>query len=259
MKNPAEPDLDQRLFWRKAPPGRKPVMFQTWRQLLFLHWIVDPDVLSAELPDGLHLDLFEGKAYLGVVPFYMRNIRPRGLTTFPGLSNFLELNVRTYVHDDAGDPGVWFFSLDANNRIACAAARTFFKLPYYDAKMHSNEGDWVDYEAQRFGQNETATYRYRGDGDVRLAEPGSLDFFLAERYLLFAHNPSSGTIMRGQVHHHPYRIQEAKVETLSAAPVVWNGMKTPSGEPDHICLAADVNVQIFGLEVAGKKRSSRRE
>ncbi|MEM1296676.1 MAG: DUF2071 domain-containing protein [Verrucomicrobiota bacterium] len=255
MRSPAEPDPDQRLFWRNAPNHRKPVMFQTWRQLLFLHWTVDPEMLSAQLPDGLHLDLFEGNAYLGVVPFYMRNIGPRGLTTFPGLSNFLELNVRTYVYDDAGDPGVWFFSLDANNRIACATARTLFKLPYYDAKMHSTEGDWVDYEALRFGRQDPAIYRYQKTGAARVAEAGTLDFFLVERYLLFSHNPASQKIMRGQVHHQPYQLHEAEVEAMSVAPVSWNGMDAPTCEPAHVCLAEDVNVQIFGLEVAGESRS----
>ena len=252
MSTAAEPDLDQRLLWRNAPKGRKPVMFQTWRQLLFLHWVVEPEMLASTLPKGLHLDLFEGRAYLGLVPFYMRNIRPRGLPTVPGLSNFLELNVRTYVHDDAGDPGVWFHSLDANNRIACATARTLFKLPYHDAQMRSTEGDWVDYEAQRFGQEDSARYRYRGKGDATLADPGTLDFFLVERYLLFSHHPGSGAIMRGQVHHQPYRIHEAEVEAMSVAPIAWNGMTAPLGEPDHVCLAADVDVQIYGLEPAGK-------
>lgn len=254
MNAAAEPDLNQRLFWRNAPKGRKPVMRQTWRQLLFLHWVVDPGMLAETLPEGIHLDLFEGKAYLGVVPFYMRNIRPRGLPPFPGLSNFLELNVRTYVHDESGDPGVWFLSLDANNPIACATARSLFQLPYYNAKMQSTETDWVDYKAQRIGKQEAATYRYRGTGEATLAEPGTLNFFLLERYLLFACKPGSGKIMRGQVHHQPYRLHKAEVEEWSAAPVAWNGMPSPAGYPDHLCHADDVNVEIYGLEAAGKAR-----
>ncbi len=84
-------------------------MYQKWRELLFVHWTFDPDEIQATLPPGLRVDTFEGRAYVGVVPFYMRDIRPRFCPPLPWISDFLELNLRTYVFEESsGTPGVWF-------------------------------------------------------------------------------------------------------------------------------------------------------
>ncbi|MDP4593007.1 MAG: hydantoinase B/oxoprolinase family protein, partial [Beijerinckiaceae bacterium] len=115
-----------------------PVMFRQWRDLLFLHWEYPVEAIQATLPNGLFVDTFAGKAYLGVVPFFMQKIRPRFLPAVPGISDFMELNLRTYVHDKAGVPGVWFYSLDANQWMAVQIARRFFHLPYEYAKMKSS-------------------------------------------------------------------------------------------------------------------------
>ncbi|MEI6536644.1 MAG: DUF2071 domain-containing protein, partial [Verrucomicrobiaceae bacterium] len=106
---PRIPGDSQRLAARELQPG-SPVMFQQWRDLLFLHWEYSAAAIQATLPEGLFVDTFDGKAYLGVVPFFMRKIRPRFLPAVPGISDFMELNLRTYVHDRAGVPGVWFYS-----------------------------------------------------------------------------------------------------------------------------------------------------
>ena len=106
------------------------MMHHAWRDLLFLHWRVDPERIQRTLPPGLTVDVFDGAAYVGIVPFFMCDIRPRGLPAMPGLSNFMELNVRTYVHDAQGTPGVWFYSLDCNSRLTVWGARRFFHLPY---------------------------------------------------------------------------------------------------------------------------------
>ncbi|MFG0295490.1 MAG: YqjF family protein, partial [Maioricimonas sp. JB045] len=124
-----QPTPEQRLQLRERPPCR-PVMYQSWQELLFLHWRIDTDIIQRTLPAGLHVDTCDGAAWLGVVPFLMRNIRPWWFCSVPGISNFLELNLRTYVCDDAGRPGVWFYSLDASQPLAVWAARTFFHLPY---------------------------------------------------------------------------------------------------------------------------------
>ena len=187
------PDDAARLRARERPRGRA-VMYQTWDHLLFLHWKVEPDVLTPLLPPGLHLDTYDHKAWLGVVPFFMKGVRPAYCPPVPGISNFLELNVRTYVYNDQGIPGVWFFSLDASSRLACALARWRFHLPYRDAKMKAGVGEWVDYSALRYDQSETATYRYRGSGESHTATPGTLEFFLLERYVLFAYDQKRGNL-----------------------------------------------------------------
>ena len=111
------PTAAQRLAARERPQGF-PVMRQRWSGLLFLHWPVEISLIQKRLPPGLHVDTFDGQAWLGVVPFFMQRVRPIGLPPVPWLSWFLELNVRTYVHDDAGNPGVWFFSLDCDQPVA---------------------------------------------------------------------------------------------------------------------------------------------
>ena len=116
-------------------PRRRPVMRQRWRELLFLHWPIRPEELRPLVPPQLELDVFEGTAYIGLVAFTMTGVRPIGVPPIWGVSSFHETNVRTYVHRDGRDPGVWFFSLDAANRLAVYLARTFYHLPYYDARL----------------------------------------------------------------------------------------------------------------------------
>ncbi|MBC8149439.1 MAG: DUF2071 domain-containing protein [Verrucomicrobiaceae bacterium] len=149
-------------------------MFQRWSELLFLHWEIDPDLVKERLPDHLSVDIHEGKTYLGLVPFFMQKVRPRFLPCAPWLSNFLELNVRVYVHDQHGRPGVWFFSLDCNQPIAVELARRLFHLPYQHASMSAEPADgFRNYSCLRKGQEPPASYLYRGDGEVQHASPGS--------------------------------------------------------------------------------------
>lgn len=249
------PSLEQRLAARQPAAGRQPVMFQGWRHLLFLHWKVDQDALQALLPAGLTIDVFRGDAFVGIVPFFMCGVRPRFLPQAPGLSNFLELNVRTYVHDADGVPGVWFFSLDANCAPAVWLARTFFKLPYRHAQMSariSPEDGWVDYHSRCEAGSYDGHFRYRGSGEASEAPVDSLEFFLLERYYLLAHDPRRGRILRGQVAHAPYRFREAEVAEMDADPMRTQGILPIELGADarfhHACVADDVDVRIFGLE-----------
>src|SRR5688572_26394727 len=95
-------------------PDQQVFMYQNWHHLAFLHWEVPRAELQALIPPELTVDLFEGKSYVGLVPFTLTGVRPILLPPLPGVSSFHEINVRTYVHRDGRDPGVWFFSLDAN-------------------------------------------------------------------------------------------------------------------------------------------------
>src|SRR5262245_8401046 len=133
------PDLTERLTARSRPQGL-PILRQTWEDALFLHWRVPVEWLKHRIPAPLHVDTFQGSAWVGVVLLAIRDSRPAFSPRVPWIRDFHEVNVRTYVHLD-GVPGVWFFSLDADSPVAVSTARTFLKLPYYEsATVHDLEG-----------------------------------------------------------------------------------------------------------------------
>jgi uncharacterized protein YqjF (DUF2071 family) len=185
------PSESARVRARERPVGKNPVMFQKWRDLLFLHWEYDVGAIQRTLPDGLYVDTFDGKAYLGIVPFFMKDVRPRFTPSVPGISDFQELNFRTYVHDEKGVPGIWFYSLDANQCLAVNAAKMFFHLPYFYATMKSDvtKEKSVSYRSCRAGSPRSleTCFTYRSVVNTRQAQVGTLEFFLIERYVLFAH------------------------------------------------------------------------
>jgi uncharacterized protein YqjF (DUF2071 family) len=238
-----------------ARPKLWPVRRQRWRDLLFLHWPVAPAPLRRLLPEGLDLDLHEGTAYVGLVAFTMEGVRPVGLPAVPGLSNFHETNVRTYVHRGGKDPGVWFFSLDAANSIAVRIARAWFHLPYHRAGMFLEREEsekpggpptHVYAGVRRWPGPLPASYVIRGQvtGPVRAAAPGTLEHFLAERYILYARRGAA--LHLGRVHHAPYPLQPARSlscdETLLAAAGIERPMTTPL-----VHFAAGVDVDVFPL------------
>jgi hypothetical protein len=252
--SPAFPSLDQRIAVTRRP-RRFAVMHQRWEQLLFLHWTVPPETVQATLPPGLFVDTHDGRAYLGLVPFFMRGVRPRFCPPVPGLSNFLELNLRTYVHDGRGRPGVWFYSLDADQPLAVRIARAGFGLPYFHATMdaHRTEDGWVDVRATRPGDVEQR-FRYRPERLVGPATPGSLEFFLVERYLLFSYRERRGLLEVGQVHHAPYPLASVELDRFSERLFALNGFTEPGRPPDHAIMAGGVAVSIYGLQRAAGPR-----
>lgn len=232
-------------------------MRQTWEHLLFLHWQWDAEAIQRTLPRGLTVDLHEGTAWIGVVPFYMSRIRPVYLPTMPWISWFLELNVRTYVIDERGRPGVWFYSLDCNRWPAVWLARTFFHLPYQHARMSASATEeGVSYRSQRRGDAPVAEYAWRCVGPTSVAEPGSLEFFLAERYRLFSVTPA-GRIRSGCVHHVPYPLRRAEVDQYSVRHLELNAFAAPGRPPDHALCSRGVDVAIFGLEKAAGANPER--
>lgn len=242
------PTTIQRLEERKRPVGA-PVMHQSWAELLFLHWSWDPAAVQRTLPRGLTVDTFEGQAWIGLVPFYMQRVRPRLCPTVTGLSDFLEVNVRTYVHDELGRPGVWFYSLDCNQWLAVKLARRFFHLPYEHATQRSAKtvDGWVDYTTQRAGQSHASRYRYRAATEAQLAESGTKEFFLLERYRLYAHQNSADQLWSGQVAHAPYQFSKVEVAAYDAHLLKLAGFDVGARAPVHLCAARTVAVDIFPL------------
>ncbi len=232
-------------------PSGRVVMWQRWTDLLFLHWTLSPEEVQRTLPPGLAVDVFADRAWLGIVPFYMKAVRPAGLPAVPWLSWFLELNVRTYVRDGTGRPGVWFYSLDCNCWPAVEIARRGFHLPYQHAEMEARrtpEGA-INYHCRRRSASghAAARYHYRGAGPVFQAQAGTLECFLAERYRLFSWNARRRQLHAGEVWHPPYPLQVAEVSAWSAQPAQWNGALVLEGPPVTMHYASQVDVGIFPL------------
>lgn len=232
---------------RTWPLPKQPwVMRMTWSELLFAHWAVDPDAVARLLPAGVTLDIRERKAWVGVVPFLMTNIAPRLCPPIPGLSRFLELNVRTYVTVD-GKPGVWFFSLDAESRVAVRVARATFNLPYMDANMSIDQQDdgTIEYKSNRTHRGEPAAMydaSYSAGGEFDVAEPGSLEHWLTARYCLYSAN-RRGQIFRGEIDHPPWKLAHANYDERTNTMGDGFGFRF-QGQP-LLLMAQPVNVQAW--------------
>ncbi|MBY0507261.1 MAG: DUF2071 domain-containing protein [Bryobacteraceae bacterium] len=185
-----------------------PLLKMQWLDLLFAHWRIEAKLLRPLIPAALEIDLWEGDAWIGLVPFRMRGVGP---VFVPGGSSFAELNVRTYVRH-RGQAGVWFFSLDAASKVGVRLARRFFYLPYFDARMSvTPRGDGFLYASER-------THRHAPPAALRMtysptgaefgAAPDTREHWLTSRYALFSANPS-GQLYRGNVSHEPWRLQPA--------------------------------------------------
>ena len=243
------PTLEQRIAACRKPTGREHVMYQNWRDLLFVHWEFPVDIIQKSLPSGLTVDTYDGKAYLGVVPFFMCNIRPRFCPAVPGISNFLEMNLRTYVYDKNGTPGVWFYSLDANQWLAVRVARNFFNLPYFDAIMSASKTLTIEYQVNRKGCSSDfdSRFRYSEQDELPSPEPGSFEYFLIERYYLFAVS-RAGRIFSGKVYHTPYPLRAVDVDVVKEGAIALAGFKRPNRPPDHAVMSRGVNVDIYAIE-----------
>ena len=203
---------------RPWPLPRDPwIMTQTWHELLFVHKPIVPAVLRPLIPSVLSLDTFEGQAWVGIVPFRMSNVRPRGVPPVAGLSAFPELNLRTYVTVN-GVPGVYFFSLDAASRVAVALARRLFHLPYFHANMRCQRvNDTIHYQSRRSHRGALpAEYmaRYRPIAPVAFAQPATLEYWLTERYCLYT-VVNRDHVYRGDIHHRAWPLQAAELEIQS--------------------------------------------
>lgn len=190
------------------------VMTQCWNDLLFAHWRFEPDIVQKLIPPALQIDTFGGAAWIGVVPFRMQRVRPRLTPTLPVLSDFLELNVRTYV-TVGGVPGVFFFSLDASSLLAVEGARLWFHLPYYYAEMSMFDlAGGFRYRSKRIDKRGLAAELdviYRPSGEVFTSQPQTLEHFLTERYCLYTIS-GAGEILRAHVHHAQWPLQPAEAE-----------------------------------------------
>jgi uncharacterized protein YqjF (DUF2071 family) len=260
--------LTQQLQHWQQQLRQRWVMSMQWHDLLFMHYPVPGNLLRPHIPAGLSIDTFHGNAYVAVVPFVMRHVRPRSVPSMPWVSFFPEINLRTYVTalDRDRKPGVWFFSLDAHNPLAVRLARSLFHLPYFDAAMRANvayrstayrstndntniatsrtapstkgerQGErkgerWLHYKSVRQQRGNLVGFEgaYRPIGEPFYARAGSLEHFLVERYCFYSCD-GDGRIYRGDIQHEPWALQTAALE------LTHNNLHEPwdiplSGEP----------------------------
>ena len=239
----------ERLHLRERPTGLA-IIRQRWQALGFLHWAVEPESLASRIPPGLELDTWEGRAYVGIVPFTIRGTRTLFLPHLPGVTSFHELNLRTYVHRQGRDPGVLFFSLDAASRAAVWAARASFKLPYHAAEIAmSRSGDGVTFTSRRRGPGPRAFFscRYWPTAAAGPAAPGTLEFFLAERYLLYSWDGC--TLRRGRVWHTPYPLATARAEDLTEELSAAAQLTLPAYDEPLVHYASEVDAHIYAPSV----------
>jgi uncharacterized protein YqjF (DUF2071 family) len=229
-------------------PAKPWIMKQSWHDLLFAHWPIPIKMIRNMVPSPLDIDLYEGTAWIGVVPFHMSNIRLRGLPTIPFTSKFPEINVRTYVTYD-NKPGVYFFSLDAANLLAVIGARLSYKLPYFLSSIsveHKNET--VYYESKRSSKSKL-NYDFKGEyGPISSpfkAKSDSLEYWLSERYCLYT--VSGKNVYRCDIHHQPWPLQLAKA-SISKNTLATNQGLTISNYPTLLHFSKRLDVLIWPLE-----------
>ncbi len=203
------------------PPESRWTLGQTWEHTFWAHWPVPMSELRARVPDELEIEENGGTAWVGIVFFRVRSLRARGALPLPGISSFLQLNVRTYVRGPDGLPGVWFFSIDASSRLAALGMRRIYHVPAFHARITLEPvGDWREVECVRLGEPARVfSGRYRPTDETFHAEPGSLEWFLTERYRLFTAEGSA------EMHHDRWLLSpaEAEVELASIAPLALMG------------------------------------
>jgi uncharacterized protein len=218
---------------RPWPPPSPPwAIAMRWNDLAFLHWPVEYEALRPLVPEALELETRDGTAWLGITPFTMSRVRARFTPPLPGLSRFPELNTRTYVSAN-GKPGVWFFSLEAGNRLAVLGARWVFGLPYHSAEMAvARRADGIGYRCLRTrsdGRDLRFEATYRATGPIARPDPDSLEHWLTERYCLYSMR--RGVLYRGEIHHARWPLQPASVELTENMMADPLGMDLGSAPP----------------------------
>jgi uncharacterized protein YqjF (DUF2071 family) len=239
------PDQIDRLTIRTRPSG-VPLMRHNWGKLLFIHWPISEKLLRPLIPESLTIDTFDGTAWIGVTPFTLWDVRLSFTPPVPWISDFHELNVRTYVHFN-GVPGVWFFSLDTNSRTTVIGARTLFHLPYFNARIDLEENDGtIYYDLKRTDEPEARfNGSWRAGERLPEAEPGTLEFFLVERYCLYSTDGKK--LYRCRIHHRPWSLRKSELLSYQSTMIESHGLPAPGGEP-LLHYSEAIEVDIWPLE-----------
>ena len=224
------------------------VMTQCWNDLLFMHYEVAAEKLRALVPEALTLDTYKQSGWVSITPFWMNHLRPPGIPSLPWVSQFSEVNVRTYV-TYGGKPGVFFFSLDASHLSAVWGARIFYRLPYWHAamKMQGRGKLKIEFQSRRSHGPKPAELRlsYGPAGPLFRARPGSPEHFLTERYCLYTASPKR--LYRSHIHHLPWNLEAASAEIGLNTMAQTVGLEVPT-QPDLIHFSRAQKMLVWAPE-----------
>jgi uncharacterized protein len=215
-------------------------MRQIWRQLTFLHWPYDPDLIRRFIPAGLDLDTFDDSAWIGLVPFEIYGT--------PGIPHFPETNLRTYVLGPDGSRAVWFFSLEAASLAAVLGARIAYRLPYYWARMRvTSENGVIHYQSRRHrphARDAITDIAIQPGQPFAPSELTARDHFLTARYRLYT--SARGALRHALIEHLPWPLARARLVDLHESLFIKAGLPPPLGDP-LVHYAAELAVKIGRL------------
>ena len=222
-------------------PVTRAVMVQQWRDLAYVHWRYPVEEVQALLPSGVEVDVHDGSAWVGLIPFSMRKIGLPRLPAVPYLGSFPEVNVRTYVRCN-GKPGVWFFSLDVNRFLPALVARTTYLLPYcWGSARHFRDGDVLKTTVRRRWPSTSSTHISILIGD-EIEEPSDTAVFLSARWGLYSKG-FRGALRYSPVDHEKWPLYSATLLNIDDSLVTSAGLSAPRGEP-HVMFSPGVSVRV---------------
>jgi uncharacterized protein YqjF (DUF2071 family) len=229
------------------------IMKQEWHNLLFLHWSFPVKSIRPYIPSQLDIDTYSNRAWIGIIPFQMRRLRPSFAFSIPPISNFTEINLRTYVKDKYNRKGVWFFSLDTQNPLGNWIAKRFFHLNYRFAKTEFLTSDaqlnTCKFTLPNSKQSEqTFSWQHSESTFMPSQEPKSLECFLTERYRLFSYNQKKNTLLTGTLSHKPYQLNRPTLLEYSTDLFTSNGIEVPNAYPESILACKQTKVNVYPIE-----------
>lgn len=187
-------------------PKEKWIYYQEWNRALFLHWIVPYELLRKCVPTNLNIDTFNGDCYVSLVAFTMEKIRPKHLPSIDYLSNFDEINIRTYIDND-NKKGVYFLNIEAGKLISAFVAKTISGLPYEKAKIKRTDKLYSS-------DNIKKGFRLNTLFDIKeeITDKSELDKWLTERYCLYLDKKVE--LYRYDIHHKEWPLKNVNLQSL---------------------------------------------
>ena len=233
--------------------SKKCIMKQDWQNLLFLHWSIPVKTIRQHIPEELEIETYNNSAWLGIIPFQMRNLRPSFLFPIPSISNFAEINLRTYVKDKYNRRGVWFFSLDTQNPFGNWIAQTFFHLNYRFARTefrttHTQSNTCKFSFPNTQYPEQTLSWEHSEDTFMPSKSPESLECFLTERYRLFSYNHKKNTLLTGTLSHDRYQLNRPKLLKYSTDLFASNEIEFTNIHPESILACRETKVDVYPIE-----------